>query len=260
MSHKRSQLSAETPAAKRYLNSALAAELQTLRISRGNARVVSPTRHVFGASVTPSPFLTPLAIRVAPPSSDGQVDKQVLHSMRFGTAFAESLSNAASEMGKGVTVSEVTTPGSPSSSSSSLSMAVDENVVGRENDVSVALDDGGEGGITIEDMEPPVDSENRLVVYRPPVRTPMAVMSRVNACLPEGQYLMRNPRADEWVVREAQSERVKRKLALVPWKGDIKKICDIQRCPAKVIPMPWRNSEATVEELDDDNMEIEDVS
>lgn len=180
--------------------------------------------------------------------------------MHFGNEFAESLSNVTSETDKKAAAPEVVLPKSPSSSSSSVSMAVDEDVAETKGSLSSSLDDGGESEIIVEDMEAPSDSENRLIVYRPPVRTPTTVLSRLNARLPDKQYLLRNPRTDEWIVREAHNESVKRKLALVPWTGDVKKICDFQRSPAKVIPMPWRDSQTTVVELDNDDMEIEDVS
>lgn len=260
MSRKRPQLSTEAPAAKRHLNAALAAELQTLRISRGTAHPIPPARRLFGASVAPSPFLTPFSTRIAPQYTNDSDEKQSSQGMRFGSEFAESLSRVTSETDKEAIAPEVVMPMSPSSSSSSVSMAVDEDVAGRKGSISPPLEDSGESEIIVEDVEAPADSENRLVVYRPPVRTPSTALSRLNARLPEGQYLLRNPRADEWIVREAQNESVKRKLALVPWMGDVKKICGFQRSPAKVIPMPWRDSQATVVEIDNDDMEIEDVS
>lgn len=113
--------------------------------------------------------------------------------------------------------------------------------------------------IVVEDMEAPPSDENRLVVYRPPVKTSSEALSKLNACLPDGRYVLRNPKTDEWIVKEAQNDRYKRKLAVVPWRGDVKKICDNGHRPASVIPMPWHDSHLSV--VDPEQvMEIEDIS
>lgn len=112
--------------------------------------------------------------------------------------------------------------------------------------------------VIVEDIDAPIGEENRLVVYRPPVKTSAAGFSELSGLLPNGQYFVRNRGADEWVLKEVQNDRNKRKLALVPWRGGTKRFCDSVQKHAVVIPMPWHEStpEADAEQV----MEIEDIS
>lgn len=142
-----------------------------------------------------------------------------------------------------------------------MSMSLDEMEEGESRGFAtypVRLETSN-GDIIVEDMEAPLSDENRLVVYRPPVKTSSEALSKLNACLPDGRYVLRNPKTDEWIVKEAQYDRYKRKLALVPWRGDVKKLCDSMHRPASVIPMPWHDSHPTV--IDPEQvMEIEESS
>lgn len=258
----------ERPNAKRHLNSALAAELQTLRIS-GNRDAASPPRHFFGASVTSSPFLTSSNPARFPTNYGNQTFPQHPFGqgsgVDLGTDFADTLVDEPfmSSSREPTPNPEVSTPGS--SSSSSMSMALDdmdECDSGEFASHPIRLETSNDD-VVVEDMEAPLNDENRLVVYRPPVKTSSDAFSRMNACLPDGRYLVRNPKTDEWIVKEVQHDRCKRKLALVPWRGGAKKLCDGAHRPAAVIQMPWHDSHPAVVDPEQDPeqvMEIEDIS
>lgn len=262
--------SVEGPSAKRHLNAALAAELQTLRISanRDAAPPPPPPRHAFGASVASSPFLTSSQPTRFPTNNPTQPVPQYPFGqgsgVDLGTDFADTLvsepftsSTATTE--PGVTQPEVIIPSS--STSSDMSMALDDITETEPTDFvqyPVRLESSNDD-IIVEDMEAIPTQENRLVVYRPPVKISPEAISKINACLPDGRYLVRNPKTDEWLIKEARQDRCKRKLALVPWSGGVKKFCDSSHKPAAVIPMPWHDSRPTIGDPEQ-IMEIEDIS
>lgn len=80
--------------------------------------------------------------------------------------------------------------------------------------------------------------ENRLVLYRPPVRTSSANVAVFNAQLPPSHFVMKN-RSDDWFVSR-MSDAHKRHLAVVPYVGQSppnKRRRDVYSHP--VIHMPW---------------------
>lgn len=97
-----------------------------------------------------------------------------------------------------------------------------------------------------DDQVQHVSPENRLIIYRPPVRMTAKSLAKLNSQLPEGRFVFRNPRTDEWIMTEPPTESLKRKLALVPWRGDAKRVLyDTAATPSKVIPMPWHDTTYT---------------
>lgn len=80
--------------------------------------------------------------------------------------------------------------------------------------------------------------ENRLVLYRPPVRTSASNVATLNARLPSSHFAMRN-RSDDWFVTR-MADAHKRNLAVVPYVGQAppsKRRRDAYSHP--VIQMPW---------------------
>lgn len=262
MSRKRPLPVSDNPGAKRHLNAALAAELQTLRISHDlAAQHGQPEQNAFGTPVNSSPFLTTSpGFRAAPQPYNSNEPKlfasNVSDGVRFGTDFADALSDSSFYQPQQPEVM------SPESSMSSLPVLSDDGEMSEIDEprflpprLETSNDD-----VVVEDMEP--TTENRVVVYRPPVNSSPNTLARINACLPDGSYVFRNPRTDEWIVHEAHSDRMKRKLALVPWRGDLKKVRDTLTKPAKVIPMPWHGPGTSQPNRDEtiETMEIEDIS
>lgn len=84
-------------------------------------------------------------------------------------------------------------------------------------------------------------AENRLVLYRPPVRTSASNVASLNARLPSTHFAMRN-RSDDWFVTR-MADAHKRHLAVVPYVGQAppsKRRRDVYSHP--VIHMPWTDN------------------
>ncbi|CAN8067911.1 unnamed protein product [Agarophyton chilense] len=267
MSRKRPLQQADTPNTKRYLNGALAAELRELRISRTPTAAQSSCKNAFGVSFPPSAFYS----NNFNPNNGVPSFVQSPSGVKFGSDFAGSLPIAPIPVQQQNSLGQnpiVTNPDSSDSSSSSVVMEDDDT--DPRSFAEVATDNSMED-LIVEECDSEPSAENRLVIYRPPVRTNRNIVSRVNAVLPDGNYAIRNPKTDDWmIVARNRSEGVKRKLALVPWTGDPhKKLCDSLREPSRVIRMPWHDSttEVTIVEVPNDvsanqeeAMEIEEIS
>ncbi|PXF48165.1 hypothetical protein BWQ96_02117 [Gracilariopsis chorda] len=267
MSRKRTLHPTDAPLAKRYLNGALAAELRGLRISGTPIQSEPSVRNAFGVSFAPSTFYTPNfdSNNVSPTFA------QCPNGVAFGDDFVRSLQSEPTPFAQ--KISEVpqpvvTDPDSSDSSSGSVTMSDVEYEHGQIlNDASGnAVED-----VTIEECDTEPSSENRLIVYRPPVRTSGNLVSRMNAVLPDTRSILRNPKTNEWMfVARSRPDNAKRKLALVPWEGDPqKKLCDSLGRPTRVIPMPWHDnatSDTIVETIDEstgvsyEDMKIEELS
>ena len=226
MSRKRAAPSQEAPSTKRYLNAALAAELQNLRISKSQAPITSSDPNPFGVTNRPSPFLQPQLHRAYQPPVNQNVS--------FGSDFAHSLPP----------------PENPTASTDEPDMVVEYDLTTpkrAESDI-VVMNDDGMTSVEEYDEQENVNQENRVVVYRPPVRSPARHLATLNSRLPDGQYIFRNPRTQEWMFTNHHNERMKRKLALVPWRGDAKRqVLESFRTSPTAIPMPWYNTEEEIQ-------------
>lgn len=267
MSRKRTLHPTDTPLAKRYLNGALAAELRGLRISGAPTQSEPSVRNAFGVSFAPSTFYTPNfnSDSISPPFT------HYPNGVAFGDDFVRSLQAEPTPLSQKVPEAPqpvVIDPDSSDSSSGSAAMDGVEYEHGQiQNEVSESVVDD----VTVEECGTEPNSENRLIVYRPPVRTNRNLVSHLNAALPDTRSILRNPKTDEWMfVARSRPDNAKRKLALVPWEGDRqKKLCDSLRRPSRVIPMPWHDnatSDTILETVDntadyfDEGMEIEELT
>lgn len=83
--------------------------------------------------------------------------------------------------------------------------------------------------------------ENRVILYRPPVRTDTKTVARLNCGLPPSQLALRTPSQD-WFI-SGLNDAHKRHMAVIPYVGQprpSKRRRDVHSHP--VIPMPWTNN------------------
>ncbi|KAI0562452.1 hypothetical protein FGB62_59g034 [Gracilaria domingensis] len=266
MTRKRPLQNPETSSTKRYLNGALAAELRGLRISGTPVAPQPLQKNAFGVSVPPSPFYS----NNVNSSNSLPTFIQSPSGVVFGSDFAGSLPTEPLPHLTQNAIHQNHVVANLESPNSSLSSApMDEDDVESRSIVNISEDRPMEE-MTLEQQPPLPSNENRVVVYRPPIRTKSNIVSRVNAVLPDGTYILRNPKTDDWILTARnRSESGKRKLALVPWSGDPhKKLRDSLRQPSRVIPMPWHDSPTKVTVVQpadevpattEEEMEIEEV-
>lgn len=317
MSRKRSNFSPETPPSKRYLNAALAREMEALRISRSAPRsplinpVLSP-RNAFGTPEAQSPFLTP-------PQSSAFASPLYAESPATAPVFGdlshtlpEGLRYGAPMVGDNRDEQPVVS--SPQSSTSSMALDNDNNEDDDDEDddnnnvnhnnshstnrnhaftnhhyatpnndvvITSASDDAHvdvpyDSDVTV--VESPdhfssassfphssshsslSPSESRLVVYKPPVNSSPAAIAALNAALPDGHFALRNNQSRDWYI-VPPAEASKRKLAVVPWTPQTKRLRDLMQRPDTVIPMPWTGSNPSqLPTQFDQSMEIEEIS
>lgn len=238
--------STEASPAKKHLNAALANELDALRISQSGTHLFAPPRNVFGAPVASSPFLT----ATPPPPSTTAADAP----LAFNHAFADSLADTGASDSRPSPVPEVETPASSSSSASMEVIDIQTSGVANYRSHDPIFDD-----VIVEELDDmsgdEQQTENRLVVYRPPVLQPES--SSLRSFVPMRERYPLKGAADEWV-RQAQHRTLKRKLAVVPWTADTKKWCSTTRCTTTAIPMKWHATEASADA--EQTMEVEDIS
>lgn len=239
MSHKRGSPFTDLPSPKRHLNASLAMELQALRISQNSA--VPQSRAAFGITPSYSPFLSSPSYSRPDPSSQG---------VAFGPEFAASLDSTPVETSESMPEPEVWSPPPP-----------DDEMTIENYSTSDARGDSFhdilEDDVIIEESEEEPTTENRLVIYRPPVKSSQLAVAQVNTSMPENRHVLRNGSNNDWFVTHANRQRMKRKLALVPWTGDNKKLCNSIHPSSKAILMPWHESPLPIDT--ENSMEIEDI-
>lgn len=219
------------------------------------------SKNAFGTFIAPSPFLTQ---PTSPGSSSSYyTDSADVNTSRpgvhFGADFTDSLLHSTAVESDDRSREPVVT--SPSSSTSSTSACGDDFMDGvcRTSVYESANDE-----VTIEECDDEPVVENRVVVYRPPVQSSPQAFSQLNARLPHGKYIFRNPRTKDWIITESHNDRMKRKLAIVPWR-DAKRFCESAPIPQEAIPMPWHDTDEHVNEMaamdaDRNAMEVEEIS
>lgn len=281
MSRKRAIHPSDTPPSKRHLNAALAQELQSLRISRAAPPQTSDLRNPFGASIASSPFLTPpSSSKFATHLNSNQLshDKPFTASRTVG--FGSEFSSALPQFSTSSSVAKDEEPVVISPESSSSSMAIDDDDSNKRGatllrrprraesamlDVTASPIDNNhdsstnEDDVVVEEIDELPSSESRVVLYKPPVRMSPASISVLNASLPDGYFARRNTNSHEWFI-VPPSDSSKRKLALVPWIPQSKKLRDLAQRPDKVINMPWTDANPTPTSKFDQSMEIEEIS
>lgn len=257
--------SPDTPS-KRYLNAALATELNALRISNKKAKHSSPSslpsRNAFGSSVFSSPFLSQRQHPYSYSQQSSLYNDPQHHPVSFGSDFATSLQEVETYVPADNPFQPViTTPDSPTHSSSS-SMAVDDELSVDKHPIS---DDEEIMVYDITNQTEEIDQEgnpleNRLVLYNSPVRADPTVR-RFNGTLNSHSSAGLSTPTEDWIRDNWRAHQTKKRLALVPWRSEHQRLHPSNSTLTKggrAIPMPWYSDE----EQDADQfqgMEIEEI-
>lgn len=247
--------SSETPS-KRYLNAALATELNALRISNKKAKHSAPPRSAFGSSFFSSPFLSQKQHSYTQQSPHYKSTQN--HPVSFGSDFSTSLQEVETYVPADNPFQPIIT--TPDSSSSS--MAVDDEL--SVDRFSTTYDEGimvyDITNQTEEEDEERNPLENRLVLYNSPVTTDPTVR-RFNGALASHNSTGLSTPTENWIRDNWRAEQTKKRLAIVPWRSEHQRLHPSNNSLVKggrAIPMPWYPDEEE-DTAQVQGMEIEEI-